>query len=255
MIYIFIIVFVIIWAVVVEPYSLTVKKISIKDESLKGLKIVFASDFHYKPYEKFRLKRDIKKINEQKADIILLGGDFENGHKKGQSLNIETIAKELGKLQAKYGIYSVLGNHDVWQGASEAYEALSKNGISVLKNSNKKAGPVYIAGVEDLQTQNPDIQNALSGVKQPVILLTHTPDIIKDVPDFVTLTLAGHLHGGQVRLPFHGALVAPSKYGTKYAYGFFLVKGKKLFVSKGIGTSILPIRLFCMPEIVLIEFT
>lgn len=243
-----------VWSIAVEPYILTVRYLTVEDESLKGLRVLFASDLHYKRYEKFRLKRDIEKINAQKADIILLGGDFVNGHKKGQGLNIEIIAEELGKLKSKYGTYTVLGNHDVWQGAAEITEALTKHGITVLKNSNKKAGSVYIAGVEDLQTQTPDVEKALKGTKPPVILLTHTPDIIEEVPLSVNLTLAGHLHGGQIRLPVIGAVVAPSKYGTKYAYGFFVVKGRKLFVSKGIGTSILPVRLFCMPEIVLIEF-
>ncbi len=245
----------ILWCTLVEPYILTVKHLKINDDQLKGLKVVFASDFHYKPYETKRLKRDVKKINEQNADIILLGGDFVNGHKRGQSLDIEIIAKEFGNLKSKYGTFAVLGNHDCWQDAAKAEEELSKNGITVLKNSNKKAGNVYIAGVEDLQTQNPDVEKALKGTSSPVILLTHTPDIIEDIPLTVNLTLAGHLHGGQIRLPILGAIVAPSKYGTKYTNGISITQGKKMFVTKGIGTSVLPMRFLCLPEIVLIEFT
>ncbi len=243
-----------IWGFLVEPYLMTVKKIKIKDESLKGLKIVFATDFHYKPYEKFRLVRDVKKINKQNADIILLGGDFLNGHEKGKSMDSKLIASEFGKLKSKYGVYAIFGNHDVWQDAAGVYENFTKNNITILKNTSKKAGEVYIAGVEDIQTQNPDIKKALKNTKTPTILLTHSPDIIYKVPKSVNLTLAGHLHGGQVRIPFHGAVVAPSIYGTKFAYGMYNVDNRKLFVSKGIGTSVIPVRFFCLPEIVVIEF-
>ena len=83
-----------------------------------------------------------------------------------------------------------------------------------------------------------------------MILLTHNPDIIKSVPKKVNLTLAGHLHGGQVVLG--KPLIVPSKYGTKYAYNYFGVE--KLFVSRGLGTSILPVRFNALPEIVVVEF-
>lgn len=252
----FVIIFILLsfWGIFIEPYILTVKKISIKDEQLKGLKIVFATDFHYKPYEKFRLKRDVKKINEQNADIIILGGDFVNGHVKGCTLKISEIANELGKLKSKYGTFAVLGNHDVWQDAALAYESLSKNKITVLKNDNVKINNFYIAGLEDLQTQTPNIEKALKNIKSPIILISHSPDVIYDVPGNVNLTLSGHLHGGQINLPFIGAIIVPSQYGTKFAYGLYNVENKKLFVSRGIGTSVLPIRFLCPPEIVVIEF-
>ena len=243
-----------VWGFLIEPYILTVKKIQIEDKALKGLRIVFATDFHYKPYEKFRLKRDVKIINKQNADIILLGGDFLNGHEKGKSLESKVVAQEFAQLKSKYGVFAVFGNHDVWQDAAGIYKNFTRNNITILKNNSQKAGNVYIAGVEDLQTQNPDIEKALKDTKSPTILLSHTPDIIYEVPEYVNLTLAGHLHGGQIRIPFHGAVVAPSVYGTKFAYGMYYVKNRKLFVSKGIGTSVLPLRFFCLPEIVVIDF-
>ena len=244
----------IIWVVFIEPYILTVKTIKIQDKGLAGLKIIFATDLHYKTYEKFRLKRDVKKINAQNPDIILLGGDYVNGHKQGSALDHKIIGEEFGKLKSKYGTFVVLGNHDVWQDAAGISESLRENNITVLKNSNAKAGNVFIAGVEDLQTQRPDVEKALKNTKPPIILLTHTPDMIEKIPENVNLTLAGHLHGGQINFPFHGAIVAPSRCGPTYAYGLFDVNGRKLFVSRGIGTSILPIRFLCPPEIVVIEF-
>ena len=93
---------------------------------------------------------------------------------------------------------------------------------------------------------------ALKNIKEPVILLSHTPDIITDVPHSVNLTLAGHLHGGQIRLP--QAIVVPSKFGKKFANGYYEYKGKKIYTTYGLGTSILPMRFNCPPEIVVIEF-
>lgn len=242
----------VIYLTVVEPNILTVKRIEIKNEKMKGLRIVFASDFHFKPFERHRLARIVKKINEQNPDVIFLGGDYVNGHKKGNTLDIETIAEGLGTLKSKYGTFAVMGNHDGWQGKKDIIEAFEAVGITVLENSSRGLERFSVAGVEDLQTGNPDIAKALRGVNSPVILLSHTPDVIEDVPEEVDLLLSGHTHGGQVVL--FKPLTVPSKYGTKYAYGLFEARGGKMFVSKGLGTSILPLRFNCLPEIVVVEF-
>ncbi len=241
-----------VWSVFIEPYILSVKKINIDNNQLQGLKIVFASDFHIKPYEKFRLKKIIKTINAQSPDIILLGGDYVNGHKKGSSMTIDEIGKEFGNLNSKYGVYAVIGNHDGWQGKEEIVKELEKNKIKVLFNSNKCFDNFCIAGVDDMQTGNPDVKKALNNTNLPTILVTHHPDIMPEVPENVTLTLAGHLHGGQIRL--HRALVVPSKFKDKYANGFTEDNGKKIYTTKGLGTSILPMRFNCVPEIAVINF-
>ena len=243
----------IIWTVFIEPNIITVNHITINDSSLKNLKIAFASDFHIKPFEKHRLQRTVNKINKQNPDIILLGGDYVSGHKKGSSMTIDKIAKEFGNLHSKYGTFAVVGNHDGWQGKEEIIKELEKQNIKVLFNSNVCFNEFCIAGVDDLQTGTPDIKKALIGTNdKPTILLTHTPDIMPEVPYSVNLTLAGHLHGGQIRT--HGAIIVPSKFGTKYANGFLNDNGKKTFTTKGLGTSILPIRFNCFPEIVIIDF-
>ena len=241
-----------VWSVFIEPNILTVKHITIKDPALKGLKIVFASDFHIKPHEMYRLKRTVRAINRQNADIILLGGDYVNGHKKGSSMKIEKISEQFSHLQSKLGVYAVIGNHDGWQGKEEIISVLEKNNINILFNNNKCFEKFCIAGVDDMQTGTPDIIQALSGTKKPVILLSHTPDIMTDVPESVNLTLAGHLHGGQIRL--NEAIITPSIYGKKYANGFLNDGGKKVYTTKGLGTSILPVRFNCPPEIAVITF-
>ena len=235
-------------------------------KGLEGLKVVFVGDFHVKPHQKSRLKYVVKKINEQHPDLILSTGDFVSEHHAKQSLPIEEIAKELVNLKSKYGFYTVLGNHDWWQGGEKIQRVLEKNGVIVLGNENRKINIngkiLYIAGVEDMGTRNVDLVKALKNANHPTILLTHTPDVFPFVTDKasskitgkVDLTLAGHTHGGQIVLPFVGSLIVPSDYGKKYAKGLVEENGKKMFVTKGIGTSILPIRFNCAPEIVVINF-
>lgn len=261
-----IILLLLIWSNFIEPNLLVINHQTFKIKGLEGLKIVFVGDFHVKPYQKNRLKYVVKQINAQHPDLILSAGDFVSGHHPKQSLPIEEIAKELANLKSKYGFYTVLGNHDWWQGGEKIQKVLEKNGIIVLGNENRKLNingkTLYITGVEDMGTRQVDLVKALKNVNRPTILLTHTPDsfpFVTDIANFkitgkVDLTLAGHTHGGQVNLPFIGALIVPSSYGKKYAKGLVNENDKKIFITKGIGTSILPVRFNCVPEIVVIDF-
>lgn len=246
-----------VWSVFIEPNILTVTSLDVEMKDLKGLKVVFVGDFHVKPYQKYNLKKVVEKINAQQPDLIVSTGDFVSGHSGGQTMKIKEISKELSSLKPKYGFYTVLGNHDWWQGGEEITQELEKSGIIVLANENKlvniKGKKLYIAGVEDLSTRGVDLTKALKNVSAPSILLTHSPDVFP-MTNSADLTLAGHTHGGQVRLPILGSLIVPSSYGQKYAVGLVKENGKKLFVTKGIGTSILPIRFNCLPEIVVINF-
>jgi predicted MPP superfamily phosphohydrolase len=111
---------------------------------------------------------------------------------------------------------------------------------------------VWIAGISDLWTGRHDLSAALAAVTDdlaPVLLLTHNPDVFPMVPARVTLTLAGHTHGGQVRLPFIGRPVVPSQFGARFAAGHIVEGGRHLFVATGIGTSIVPIRFRVAPTV------
>lgn len=246
------------WAFFVEPNWLGVKKYNIKNPQLAGLKIVFASDFHVSPDQINFLKKTVDLINQQNPDIVLLGGDFVKGHQKKSSLSPELIADELGNIRSKYGVFAVLGNHDWWYDGNEVARALARNGIEVLSNQNvfinSPDKKFYIAGVDDFTTGKSDLATALKNTAQPLILLSHNPDIFPSVPQGVALTLSGHTHGGQIALPFYGAIFTSSDYGRRFAYGLIEENNRPLLVTKGIGTSILPLRLFCTPEIVVVNF-
>lgn len=246
-----------VWAFDIEPKLLKTVYYKAKLPGLEGLRIVWATDFHIAAGDKRYLQKVVQKVNAENADLILLGGDFVKGHKTASTLPMDTIAEELGMLKAKYGVYSVLGNHD-WLIDGEAMrKALEKRKIKVLENESLRLEienkNLYLAGLADYTMRQPDIEKSLEKAGNPLILMSHNPDVFPEIPRLPDLTLAGHVHGGQVHLPFFGAPLVPSKYGRRYAGGKIEEDGRLIIVSRGIGTSLLPVRFNCRPEILVIE--
>jgi predicted MPP superfamily phosphohydrolase len=167
----------------------------------------------------------------------------------------EVIAPALAGLHARAGVFATLGNHDRWLGGQRIRSALERSGIKVLENDAVRVehdgAVLWIAGISDLWTASPDITAALAKVTDgaPVIAFTHNPDIFPDMPARVALTIAGHTHGGQVVLPLVGRLVVPSRFGQRYALGHIVEGTRHLFVTTGIGTSMIPVRFGVPPEI------
>lgn len=240
-----------------EPHTLRTKHYTIDCAALSGLKIVFAADFHIAPNDTNRLNKIITAIKNEQPDLIILGGDYVKGHQKSSAMPVRQIAQQLATLQTPLGIYAVIGNHDNWYGKKEVLDALTEYGIVVLDNSNHRLNInkhyLFLAGVSDMATDTPDLSAALANTSSPVILISHSPDIFPESPE-TTLTLAAHTHGGQINLPFLGAPIVPSKYGQRYNKGIIKENGKTMIVTQGLGTSILPIRFNCPPEIVIIKF-
>lgn len=248
-----------IWIFLIEPNLLIVKHYKIQNKNLTGLKVVFASDFHLKKNESQKLKKIVKKINSQNPDIVLFGGDFANCPSYKCTLHPKKIAEEIGNIKAKYGVYSTLGNHDYWLDANAIRQSLTQCNVTVLINQNSCINisnnrKLCISGLDCFSPSEDDINEILKQHHSPTILLSHSPDVFPEVPDFVDLILAGHTHGGQINIPFYGPIFVPSDYGTKYAAGLIKEKNKKMIVSKGIGTSSIHIRFNCLPEIVVIDF-
>jgi len=168
----------------------------------------------------------------------------------------EPIARELSRLRARAGVVAVLGNQDRRLRRHRVQRALAGAGIRVLEDTaivlETPSGRLWVAGVSDFWSGPHDLARTLRAVTDsstPVLLLTHNPDLFPRIPARVTLTLAGHTHGGQVRFPLLGAPIVPSKYGQRYAGGSVVEGGRHLFVSTGIGTSNVPIRLGVPPTI------
>lgn len=250
-----------IWAFIIEPSFIRVKETRIEVRNwppeLAGYKIAFITDPHVGgPHIGLRKVEEIvAKANALNPDLTLLGGDYVIRIIGGHDVAPEDIAAAFAKLTAKQGVYGVLGNHDWWMEPGRIRAAFENNAIPMLEN---KAVPLeangkgfWIVGVGDFTENKHDIAKAFADVtgKQPVILLTHSPDVFPELPLRAVLTLAGHTHGGQVYVPFLGRPVIPSIYGQRYAMGLIQEDGKQLFVSSGIGTSILPVRFLTPPEI------
>ena len=253
------------WAFWIEPAWLAMHRYTLQipnwQAEHRGLKVAILTDLHVgSPHTGLeKLKRVVERTNAEQPDLVVMLGDFViQGVVGGRFIEPEPIAGVLQSLRAPLGVYAVLGNHDWWYDGARIGRALEGGGIIVLEN---KAHPVqykgkrfWVVGIADLWTRKPDIEGSLGqiGSNDPVILITHNPDLFPNVPPQVSLTLAGHTHGGQVNLPIAGRLVVPSKYGQRYAMGHIIEGGKHLFVGGGVGSSILPVRFRVPPEVVIV---
>lgn len=251
-----------VWAFYLEPSSLTVKRITLKipnwQPEHRRLKIAVLTDLHVgSPYiDSAKVKMVVERTNAEQPDLVLILGDYLTHHTLGGTfVPPEPIAAILRGLRAPLGVVSVLGNHDWWFDGKRVTMALEQAGIVVLSNQAYRiqfnGKPFWIAGIADPMTRPFDIPGTLRQVNDndPVLLICHNPDIFPEVPSRVSLTIVGHTHGGQVNLPLLGRLIVPSLYGQKYAIGHVVEGGRNLFISPGIGTSILPIRFRVPPEI------
>ena len=253
------------WAAWFEPASLRVREHTIQLEDwppTAELRVALLADIHTgSPFNGLgRLHRIVEATNGQNPDLVLLAGDFViHGVLGGSFVSPGEIAQVLANLQAPLGVFAVLGNHDNWLGRKAVTDALTSARIRVLEDQaipiSARGLDLWLVGLGDEWTSRPDIPSVLEGVPETALTIafTHNPDLFPRIPSSVDLTLAGHTHGGQVSLPLVGPLVVPSRYGQRFAAGHIQEEGRHLFVSPGLGTSILPVRLGVFPEISLLR--
>jgi uncharacterized protein len=248
------------WSVAVEPDRLVVHRIEVPVRGLPrafdGFRIAALSDVHAgAPYVgREKLRQIVGTVNGLDPDTVVFLGDLViHGVLGGRFMEPEVSAAELGRMRAPK--IAVLGNHDWRLDGRRVGRALEAAGFRVLDNDvtrvERGGDSVWFAGLADLKTRRPNIPGVLARVPpgDAVILLSHNPDVFPSVPTRVGLTLAGHTHGGQVRLPFVGALAVPSRFGRRYVAGLVEEGDRRLFVTTGIGTSYVPVRLGVPPEI------
>ena len=257
--------FLALWAFVIEPSRLVLRDTRITLPSwpanFKGMRIAVISDLHAgSPFITIdKIHQIVEMTNAARPDLILMPGDFViQGVPGGRFMEPEDMASALKGLRARFGVFATLGNHDWWYNGQRVKKSLENAGITVLENDaamiERDGAAIWVVGIGDKWEGNPDIAKALARVNDsaPIVALTHNPDIFPPIPARVALTIAGHTHGGQVALPIIGRPIVPSDYGERYAAGHIVEGSKHLFVTTGVGTSILPVRFRVPPEISLL---
>jgi predicted MPP superfamily phosphohydrolase len=248
------------WA---EPRSLAFPEVSLAlphwPRRLDGFRVALVSDLHagLGHMTLARVEHVVAAVAAQRVDLVCLLGDYVDSTPLGRGrIAPRAVAAALAPLRES--AVAVLGNHD-WHSTGPAMgRALTGAGIRVLENDALPfAEGLWVAGLADARLQEPDVRRALAPVpdRGTVILLTHEPDLFPQVPGRVALTVAGHMHAGQVVLPVLGRRYLPSAYGTRYLHGHVVEDGRHLYVSAGIGTSGLPVRFGAPPEVPILRLS
>lgn len=238
-----------------EPYLLRVETVELdRGKDLQGLKIVHLTDFHSRRFEK-KEKKVLTKLRKINPDYVFVTGDFVDFLTR----DLDSCQKFWEALTEQYRVFGVTGNHEYKHGKTEQIiSRLERSGIRLLNNESVQLSfhgkKFVLAGVKDPHLGHADLKQALPQ-EGAEILLAHSPEIFKEAKDEqIDLVLSGHTHGGQVNIPLLTPLILPLRYGKKYKQGWFEEQDTVMHVSRGIGTTILPIRFNAPPEITLIKF-
>ena len=267
----------------IEPNRLVVaeEEIAVKDwnPAFDGLRIALISDIHggSNGASAANIRRVVETTNAQNPDLVVILGDFVSQSTTRQPIRerplrmpIREVADNLSGLSAKHGVYVVLGNHDGWYGDEEIATELRRVGYHVLQNEiafiRQNGASFRLLGLKDHLKLDSWISfdNTVRSVvnsypkEGQIVVLEHSPDILyilnywKHLNPDLKLMLAGHTHGGQVWLPILGAPFVPSSVGQRYTRGHVKEEGVDMFVTSGVGTSILPFRFMVPPEVAIV---
>ena len=259
------------YAILVEPRRIKVRRQPLPlrglPREMDGFKVIHLTDLHLGWYTPAAfLTQVIEQANSLGAEVVLLTGDYVHGAPDF----VPQVGRLIAGLRPRHGVVGVMGNHDHWVGADLSRDSLRGSGVRLLENGHVWLGPqglsdgrpggggLCLAGLEDPWEGQPNLTAALGDVPagDPRLVLCHNPDFAesghaRETTLRVDLMLAGHTHGGQVRLPLLGTPILPSRYGDKYARGLVRGPAFTVHVSAGVGTTILPVRLGVPPEMTL----
>lgn len=224
-----------------------------RDATLEGLaspvRIALLADLHTKEIGT-RERRVLAMLEREKPDLILIAGDLSNGHGRPAD-----VAPFLRRLSAPLGVIAVPGNWDYWRGGPGAGIAqYAAAGATMLRDEiATPRDDLAIAGLDDTLQGSPDPAKVLASAPagKALVVLMHEPGLFDGIAGHAPLALAGHTHGGQGRLPLWGALTTPPGSG-RYVDGWYERDGSHLYVTRGLGTSIIAARFFCRPEVTLL---
>ena len=252
-----------VWMRWVEPSLLSVTRVEIYaadlPEMADGLRIVQFSDTHFGfDYNVRRFERAVEKMNALDPHIVVFTGDLYEEYAKYPADDSGIVAA-LSAIHAPQGKYAVLGNHDYGRNAQDdSIRALEAGGFTVLRNESVDLSllGITLTGIDDCffgSGRSFDLSSLPTDTYN--LVLCHEPDLFAESDQSaLDLLISGHTHGGQVRLPFLGELILPA-LGRFYPMGHYEsdnARGSQLFVSRGLGTSKMPIRFLCMPEVALL---
>lgn len=255
-----------VYAWFVEPNLLTVRRVEIVSEDWRGAPLTIAAigDTHVgSPHvDAARVERIVERVNRLRPDIVVLLGDYVGGHEREAELSGREQQEVLGgiatfaALSPRYGVIGVLGNQDNWYGRATVTRAMEEAGVATLANRNveiqREGGAFFVAGLGDAYSSQADFAAALDGVDaRDSIVISHSPIPFRRMPAGPAVMLASHTHCGQVTIPFFGRPFLPIE---NHRHGCHLVEedGRWMYVTAGIGTSIVPVRFLNPPEIVLV---
>lgn len=231
----------------IEPNILLTKSQKLEiphwNKDLDGFKIALITDIHLgtKFVDLKKLARIVKIVNSKNPDLIVICGDLDAKSISKEKYSTTQIANILKNLKSKHGVIAVMGNHD-YVPPSVVKNIYQKSNIILLENEDyyfsHNAKTLRIVGFKDLWyfKSNPIQVVGMKDKTTPTVVLTHNPDYFPQMPNFVSLTLSGHTHGGEIVLPFIGSFFIPSEYGQRYRNGYIIENNKHLFVSRGVAT-------------------
>ncbi|HVF54863.1 MAG TPA: metallophosphoesterase, partial [Pyrinomonadaceae bacterium] len=242
-----------------EPYQLAVERQTISlrrlPRQLDGLRIVHLSDIHHGPFTgREQIERAVEIANNLQPDIIALTGDYVSHEREYAA----PCAEMLGRLRARRGVYAVLGNHDNWVDAALITDLFEAEGIKVLVNEGMRfedrGASLWLAGVDDTMVGLEDLPLALAGssADEMKLLLAHNPIILRRAARAgVDLVLSGHTHGGQIT--WRSERSASGRVRRRILRGLGRRGETQIYVTRGLGTVVLPLRYGCLPEVSLLQ--
>jgi predicted MPP superfamily phosphohydrolase len=221
--------------------------------ALEGFRIVQISDFHLYPITTLEfVNQAIEVANQLTPDLIVLSGDYVWHEVEA----IHDLTPALARLNARYGVYASLGNHDLWTNVNVITRAFEREHLPLLVNQGLPISvgnaQLYLASLDDGWSGQPDLKAAMQDWRpgDPAVLLMHEPDLADRYAQDgrINLQLSGHSHGGQIRFPIVGAVITPY-LSWKYPLGLYNINGMWLYTNRGLGTTNVPLRVNCAPEI------